>query len=223
MIKVNDENYVERYNELVRKYSRTAQALKEEEAKPGSFGSVLEAETEPERAPVRYPSAASDSSAWSMIARLKMPAGPDTLIAQAADRYAQALNLMGRRDYAVSASESQYPARPDIVVSRFARALSEGYSGKRDTLIAEAAEKYSEARDISGHIDEAITTPDAVFAQDAESYSRAVRGSRGRNNTAHAPESVIAQAAEKYAQAMGSIMDYYDPVLSASARNGELA
>ena len=127
-MRINNNSYTDRLmrDEFMAKYSRTAQALNV--GMTQDFNITLE----------------------DAIRRRTENAGPDTLIANAAQDYAKARNISGRYDPAIMARDIHADIGGNSFIAGIAQRVD---NAGPDTLIANAAQDYARVMDISGRYD----------------------------------------------------------------------
>ena len=163
----NYEDYAERFEDLVLRYSRPPEAPNE--SRTAGFDAAL-SETEAtysHSAEIRG-QGASSSEVLREYARIRETGRRDAVLADPAHRYSRIAEVLRHPDAAFAGTEDIYSrakstAGRDTLIAGMAQKLAYTADGRYDEVLAEAAQRNARAKEISG--------VDAVITDAAKMYS----------------------------------------------------
>lgn len=169
-MRINDD-YAKRFDDLVLKYSHTAEAISEESS---TFDDALSEaqrghsqQTQLLAKPARYGAPVSEE----LYSRMAETGKRDLLFADAAYRYSRTAEALRKTDAAFAGTEDIYARAKssqgrDTVLAEMRLRYSYTPQDRYDAVLAEAAQRSRRSKEIH--------EPDAVMAEAAQRYSKAL-------------------------------------------------
>ena len=154
-MKINDD-YAERYEDLVRRYSRTAEAVKADNPAPAK-------------------PAKNKRTPFAEV--IDGVSGNDAVIADLAHKYSRLAEVMGKKDAAFSGTEEIYARAKstegrDTLLADTAQKFAFASQGSYDAVLAGASQRMAEAMDISRPDEVIMTAVDELYSLTMNVYDR---------------------------------------------------